>query len=1088
MSGLQGARVPASRVLLVAAFGAFLAFLDATIVNVAFPSIRESFPGTSIGGLSWVLNAYNIVFAAFLIVFGRLTDLVGRRRVFVAGVVVFTGASALCGLAPSVDLLVAARVLQALGAAMLVPASLALVVAAFPEDRRAHAIGLWGATAAVAAGLGPPLGGALVELGGWRWAFWVNIPFGVVAAWVARRQLVESRAPGVRSMPDLRGAALLAGGLGVLNLGIVKGSDWGWSSLVIVGSFVAAAVLIALFALSSRVHRSPLIDPALLRIPSFTIASTATIVGGLGFYAYLLTNILWLQYVWDYSVLRAGLALVPGALVAAVVAARLGPLADRYGYRPFVVPGALVWAAAYLWYHQQVGLTPAFWSEWLPGQVLSGIGVGATLPLLGSAALAAVPGGRYATASAVMSSARQLGGVLGIAILVVILGEPTPATAVAAFRDGWVLSICAFLGVAVLSVPLGRLQPVSEDDALDDFRPARVHAPLASLPAVALRTALPADLTDLSGVPLLGALPGDARHRLEASSRLVHVPAGDLLLRAGDPPGSAYVVRRGRLAVEVGGQFTRELGPGDVLGELALLTGQGRSADVRARRDSTVLEVPREAFEEMVDHDAAAARVVLTQVADRLRTAGGPQASERPLQPAVVAVVGLHRGAHAVAVAEEIARRLALHHRTVRLDTVDAHGLDRAEQEHDRVVLVAASADGAPARAWQEFCLRQADAVVLVSGAGEDPPREPITPTPGRQPDVVLVGPDPGPERRAAWVAATDAWQLTQVDGDLRAGLRPVADRLAGRSLGLALAGGGARAFAHIGVLRELADAGLHVDRLTGSSVGAIIAALHAAGYGGEDLEELCYAEFVRRRPFSDWRLPSHSLAKGHRMADGLRRALGDAVFEGLPRQLHTVSTDLVTRSRQVHRRGILTEAVNASARLPVLFAPIPDDGGRLLVDGGVLDNLPVDLLTERDEGPVVAVNIAMGGGGGGGGRSRSGRPRVPALGETLLRTMMIGSGGAVAAAQAAGAWVVTPPTLGVGLLEFHQFDRMVAAGRAAARALLEEAGGDLYGRLGAAVPVQRAGSNGVAPSPGVATSAAPAYVEQHALLRDEHL
>src|SRR3954471_22364868 len=252
MRELQSARVPASRVLLVAAFGAFLAFLDATIVNVAFPSIRESFPGTSIGGLSWVLNAYNIVFAAFLIVFGRLTDLLGRRRAFVAGVLLFTLASALCGAAPTLSLLVAARVLQALGAALLVPASLALVVEAFPEERRAHAIGLWGATAAVAAGLGPPMGGALVELGGWRWAFLVNIPFGLAAVWAARSQLVESRAPGVRRLPDLRGAALLAAGLAALNVGIVKGNDWGWGSANVLGAFAATIVLLVLFALSSR--------------------------------------------------------------------------------------------------------------------------------------------------------------------------------------------------------------------------------------------------------------------------------------------------------------------------------------------------------------------------------------------------------------------------------------------------------------------------------------------------------------------------------------------------------------------------------------------------------------------------------------------------------------------------------------------------------------------------------------------------------------------------------------------------------------------------------------------------------------------
>ena len=439
MSTAATTRVPPSRVLVVASFGAFLAFLDATIVNVAFPSIRESFPDTSIAGLSWVLNAYNIVFAACLILCGRLTDLVGRRRSFVAGVVIFTVSSLLCGLAPSVELLVIFRVPQALGAAMLVPASLALVIAAFPAERRAHAIGTWGASAAVAAGLGPPIGGALVQLGGWRWAFLVNLPFGLVAVWAARHELVESRAPGRRMVPDLLGAALLVLGLALLNLGIVKGQDWGWSSVGVVSAFLAAAVALVLFVVSSRRHRAPMLDPALLRLPSFGIGSTSAVLAGFGFYAYLLTNILWLQYVWGYDVLRAGLALVPGAVVAAIVAARLGPLAARYGYRWFVVPGAVVWAGAYLWYHERVGLQPAFWAEWMPGQVLSGIGVGATLPLLGSAALAAVPGGRYATASAVVSSARQLGGVLGIAVLVVVLGEPTPATAVQVFRDGWVL-------------------------------------------------------------------------------------------------------------------------------------------------------------------------------------------------------------------------------------------------------------------------------------------------------------------------------------------------------------------------------------------------------------------------------------------------------------------------------------------------------------------------------------------------------------------------------------------------------------------------------------------------------------------------
>ena len=355
---MRRGRVTDRTVLLVASFGAFLAFLDATIVNVAFPSIRASFDGSSISSLSWILNAYNIVFAAFLVISGRLADLAGRRRAFLSGVLVFTAASAMCAMAGSVGLLVGARMIQALGAAILVPASLALVVEAFPAHRRAHAVGLWGASAALASGLGPPIGGALVEAGGWRWAFLVNLPFGLAALWAGRRLLVESRAPGRRRLPDLKGAVLSAAMLGLLTLGIVKGNDWGWTSWQVLGCFAGAGLLFAGFVVSSRRHRSPLLDPALLRIRSFAVGNLAMIIAGMGFYAYLLTNILWLQYVWGYSVLRAGLALVPAALVAAVLAAVLGPVAEKRGYRLVIIPGALVWALAYLWYATRVGSNP----------------------------------------------------------------------------------------------------------------------------------------------------------------------------------------------------------------------------------------------------------------------------------------------------------------------------------------------------------------------------------------------------------------------------------------------------------------------------------------------------------------------------------------------------------------------------------------------------------------------------------------------------------------------------------------------------------------------------------------------------------
>jgi len=1038
-------RVAPTRVLLVACFGAFLAFLDATIVNVAFPSIRESFPESSIGALSWVLNAYNIVFAAFLVVCGRLTDLVGRRRAYAAGIALFTLASAWCAAAPSLEVLVAGRVVQALGAAMLVPASLALVVEAFPGSRRSHAIGLWGATAAVAAGLGPPMGGALVELGGWRWAFLVNLPFGALALVATRRTLVESRAPGRRTLPDIPGALLLAAAMALVNLALVKADEWGWGSVRVLGCFVLAVILGALFVRSSLTSRAPVVDPALVRISSFRTASAATLLGGLGFYAYLLTNILWLQYVWGYDVFRAGLALVPGALVAAVVAARLGPLAERVGYRVLVVPGALVWAGAYLWYHERVGLEPAFWTEWFPGQVLSGIGVGATLPLLGSAALAAVPGGRYATASALVSSARQLGGVLGISLLVLVVGSPTGPGVADALRDGWLLSIVAFLAVALLGAPIGVVASRPDDEDVEHGQPLVLRPAKPTSDAVDPSRSAEVRLED---IPLLAVLPDAARTRLTAASRAVTVKAGSWLLQEGDPPGSAYVLKSGRLEVVLAGQVVRELTPGAIIGELALLTGEPRSAGVRARRDATLLELPREAFHALLDGDAAVSRTVLTQVAGQLRSAHVTPPDPPATRPHVVAVVGLHAGSAAAEVAVALLDRLGRHVSAVEPGYVDAAGLARAEADHDRVVLVADGADPVDRPGWREFCLRESDLVVLVARSDSAPPGVWDHELAAR-PELVLVGGRPAPSARVDWVATTDAWQLTLVDGDLATGVRALADRIAGRSLGLVLAGGGARAFAHVGVLRELEEAGFHVDRIAGCSIGAIVATLHATGVDGATLEEQCYAEFVRRKPFGDWTLPRHSLARGGRSRAGLQRVLGvETVIEGLPRQLHVVSTDLISRTRQVHRRGSAVEAAVASVRLPVLFPPVPTDDGRLLLDGGVLDNLPVDLLTERDEGPVLAVNISMGGAGGGRSR-RPGRPRVPALGDTLLRTMMIGSGGAVEVAHRQGAVVLTPDAMGVGLLEFHQFDRMVQAGREAARALLSEGALD----LGAAGP-----------------------------------
>ena len=327
-----------TKVLLVTAVAVFMGFLDVTIVNVAFPDIESDFPEASRADLSWVLNAYNIVFAALLVPAGRLADLVGRRRMFLIGVGAFVAASVLCGLAGSPELLVAARVLQAAAGAILVPTSLALLLPEFPAAKRATAVAIWSATGAVAAALGPSLGGVLVEEAGWRWVFFLNVPIGLAALLPARRLLRETRDPGA-VLPDVLGSLLLVAGVGLLALGIVKGADWGWGSPRVVGSLAAAAVLLPTVLLRSARHPAPVIELGLFRARSFAVANAGMFGFSTAFYALLLCNVLFLTEVWGYSILEAGFAVTPGPLMAAASAPLGGRLADRFGQRVVAAPG-----------------------------------------------------------------------------------------------------------------------------------------------------------------------------------------------------------------------------------------------------------------------------------------------------------------------------------------------------------------------------------------------------------------------------------------------------------------------------------------------------------------------------------------------------------------------------------------------------------------------------------------------------------------------------------------------------------------------------------------------------------------------------
>ena len=636
-------RGPSPRtVLAIASLGAAVAFVDATIVNIAFPNIERSFTGTPISSLSWVLNAYNIVFAAFLVTAGRFADLLGRRRMFIFGLELFTAASLLCAVAPSADALIAFRVVQALGAAFLVPASLALVLNAFPPERRSHGVALLSAVAAAAAGLGPSLGGLLVAADDWRLVFLVNLPIGAAAIVLARRHLIESRAPGRRRLPDIAGAVLFALAIAALVLGVVKGQEWGWGSPRIVGSFVVAVVLGAVFIWRCTWHRSPIVDLSLLRIRTFSAANGMTIVASAGFYGYTLTNVLFLTGVWHYSVLKAGLSLTPGPFVAAAVAGPTSRLVQRVGHRPVLVAGGLIWGGGVLWFVERVGVKPAFLSEWLPGIVLLGIGAGTLFPNLSGAAVASAPGESFATATGLNSVSRQLGAALGVALVVAIIGTPSPLQALAAFDRAWTFgAVCLFIaGLGCLLV--GRLaggEPPSLGEAArmvlrtssaDAPPPAPSRARRAiSVDAAAPFPARPESAADfLAHVPLFAGLEPSLRKQLAARTRTARVEAGQWLFREGEVGDAMYVVRAGRLEVvdEAAGAVIRELGRGDAVGELALLTGSPRAASVRAARASDLLAVERGDFDQLL-HASPALSVSLNRVlAEQLRETRRPGA------------------------------------------------------------------------------------------------------------------------------------------------------------------------------------------------------------------------------------------------------------------------------------------------------------------------------------------------------------------------------------------------------------------------------------------------------------------------------
>ncbi|MFR9752926.1 DHA2 family efflux MFS transporter permease subunit [Nocardia sp. 004] len=450
-------------VLAVVSVGVLLSSLDLFIVNVALPDISADFGGAKLTGLSWVLNAYAIVFAALLVPAGRLGDRSSIRITFLTGLAVFVVGSALCATAWDVGSLVVFRVIQAVGAALLTPASLGLVLAASPPQQRAMAVRLWVAFGGLGAALGPVLGGILVEFG-WRWVFLVNVPIGLVAVVVGLRILPDPPGDAGR-LPDLTGAALLVGAISSLVFGLVKGEDWGWAASGVLLAFAAAVILTVAFIVSSARHHSPVVDPALLRAPNFALMTANAVFFNVAFGAMLLSAVLWTQQVWGWSALRTGLAIAPGPLIVPLVAVLAGRLIERIGAGMVIAAGGITFGAGMLWWAQAITVQPDYVGGLLGGMVISGIGVGLTLPTAFAAGTSGLPPQRFATGSAVLSMARQIGLAIGVAVLIAVLGAPaSPEETLDAFQLGWYVTaavavIAGLIGMATRMPKPAAAQP-----------------------------------------------------------------------------------------------------------------------------------------------------------------------------------------------------------------------------------------------------------------------------------------------------------------------------------------------------------------------------------------------------------------------------------------------------------------------------------------------------------------------------------------------------------------------------------------------------------------------------------------------------
>jgi EmrB/QacA subfamily drug resistance transporter len=420
-------------ILTVVSLGMFMALLDVTIVNIAMPAIISDL-NTTVTHASWVLNAYSLMLAVFFLSMGRVADRYGLKRVFIFGLVTFTFFSLLCGLAPTIDWLIAFRAGQGLGGAALLTISLPIVLGAFPRRQQGAAVGVWGALGTAAAAVGPSLGGVLVTYGHWSWIFFVNIPVGIFAVIACAAVVPESaKSAHQKGGIDVPGMLLSGAGLFCLTLALVEGGSWGWTSATIITLFVVAVLTFPLFLWWETDTSSPMFPVNLLRIRSFTAANSAILFIGLAMGGTFLMLVIFMVSVLGYSELRAAVAMTIMPLLALIVAPFAGRLNDRIGPRLPAAAGAACFAIGLVLMAQLGGGTTL--SDVMWRAAFMGIGMGLAMPTLSAASMASLPTQVRGVGSGSLNMMRQVGFTIGVALLVAVFTHTVAQNAQHATRQ-----------------------------------------------------------------------------------------------------------------------------------------------------------------------------------------------------------------------------------------------------------------------------------------------------------------------------------------------------------------------------------------------------------------------------------------------------------------------------------------------------------------------------------------------------------------------------------------------------------------------------------------------------------------------------